>query len=200
MHRGALWMHALVENLLCDASIREGRFHLNRKVASLPDIVAEVEPVVVPLLTRRRQRLSLPREIPVSEVVADPRRIGQVLVNFLSNASKYSPVDSDIEISLVPQGAYVRAEVLDRGPGIPKGDETRLFESFYRNAVAQTSGQVGAGLGLSIARAIVEAHAGRYGVENRVGGGACFWFELPTPAVFGASGDESEIEIGEGRR
>jgi signal transduction histidine kinase len=151
-------------------------------------------------MKRRRQELTFQSEVLVSDVIAHSRRIGQVLVNFLSNASKYSPEGTPIEVSLVPRGKYVRAEVLDRGPGISSGDETRLFEAFYRTVLAHSSGQVRAGLGLSIAKTIVEAHAGRCGAENRPDGGACFWFELPTPAALGASGDEAEIEIGERRR
>jgi len=200
MHRGALWMHTLVENLLCDASIREGRFHLNRKIVSLLDIVAEVQPVVAPLLKRRRQRLEFESSILIPDVIADPRRIGQVLVNFLSNASKYSPDDSAIGISLTLKGSYARAEVSDRGPGIPKGDETRLFESFYRTPAAHSSSEAGVGLGLSIVKTILEAHAGRCGAENRPDGGASFWFELPTPAALGTTGEEPETEIGERRR
>jgi two-component system sensor histidine kinase KdpD len=199
MHRGALWLHALVENLLCDATIREGRFHLTRQEVSLAEIVSDVEPVIAPLLRRRGQRLTL-EAIAIPHVLADPRRIGQVLVNLITNACKYGAENSAIDISLTAKGTYVRVAIADRGPGIPAGDETRVFDTFFRTAAARGSGEAGVGLGLSIVKAIVEAHVGRYGAYNRPEGGACFWFELPTATAFASTDDAPETEIGEGRR
>ncbi len=199
MHRGAVWLHALVENLLCDATIRDGRFNLNRQPVSLPDVVVDIQPVVEPLVRRRAQHVLFePGDVP--DVLADPRRIGQVLVNLISNASKYGAASSPITIGLERRGDYVRTSVADEGPGIPPGDETRLFDAFFRGATAHRSAEPGVGLGLSIVRSLIEAHHGNYGVYNRREGGACFWFDLPTPATFSSSGDEPETEIGEGRR
>ncbi len=192
MHRGALWLHALVENLLCDATIREGRFQIHRQRVPFADIVAEVEPIVTPLLLRGRQRLDIHSEQPSQLVHADPRRIGQVLVNLLSNAARYGREGSPIELTVSAVARSVFVAVADRGPGLRSGDMNRVFEPFYRAGAADHSGQPGAGLGLSIVKFIVEAHGGQIGAFNRDGGGACFWFELP-------SADANEIGSG-GRR
>jgi signal transduction histidine kinase len=81
----------------------------------------------------------------------------------------------------------IRVSVADRGPGIAAEQAQRLFEAYYRSPSTANSGKDGVGLGLSIVKSIVEAHAGRVGVESRKGGGARFWFELPTVGAAPAS-------------
>jgi two-component system sensor histidine kinase KdpD len=179
MHRGALWLHGLVENLLCAATIRDGRFQVHRQTVALEDVIDEVRPVVAPLLGQKGQRLETSNKGAIPEISADPRRIGQVLVNLIGNASKYTDDSSPIELSVAIHGESVRVTVADRGPGIPAGTEDQLFEPFYRAGSAARSAKEGVGLGLSIVRSIVDAHDGRVGAVNRPGGGACFWFELP---------------------
>jgi two-component system sensor histidine kinase KdpD len=99
-----------------------------------------------------------------------------VFINLLENAVKYTPPGTLIEIGASATDGEITVEVADRGPGLPPGDVERAFEKFYRGApdVAR-----GAGLGLAICRAIVEAHGGRIWAENRVGGGVAFRFTLP---------------------
>jgi two-component system sensor histidine kinase KdpD len=101
--------------------------------------------------------------------------IEQALINLLENAAKYST--GPIDISATVRGREVVVEVADRGPGIPPGEETRVFEKFHR--AAREGGTEGVGLGLTICRAIVSAHGGRIWVQNRPGGGASFQFALP---------------------
>jgi two-component system sensor histidine kinase KdpD len=179
MHRGALWLHGLVENLLCAATIRDGHFQIHRQTVAMEDVIDEVRPVVAPLLGQKGQALEVTYRGEVPEVSADARRIGQVLVNLVSNASKYTDKSSPIELRLEVRGEAVRVSVADRGPGIPSGIEDQLFEPFYRTDAAAGSTKAGVGLGLSIVRSIVEAHDGNVGAKNRRGGGACFWFDLP---------------------
>jgi two-component system sensor histidine kinase KdpD len=183
MHRGALWLHGLVENLLCAATIRDGRFQIHRQTVALEDVIEEVQPVVAPILKQKGQWLEIsPRNV-IPDIAADPRRLGQVLVNLIGNASKYTDARSAIELLLDVRGQWIRVTVADRGPGIPIGGESELFEPFHRSSAAAHSAKEGVGLGLSIVRSIVEAHDGRVGAENRRGGGACFWFELPRPVL-----------------
>ena len=183
LHRGALWLQCLVENLLCAATIREGHFQLQPQPIRLMDVVREVQPVVQPLLAQKAQRLRLlPRGRDV-EVSADPRRIGQVLVNLISNASKFSAADTSIDVMHAVRGDVVRVTVADRGKGIPAGGGEQLFEPYCRGSEATRTGKEGMGLGLAIVKSIVEAHGGRVGSANRPGGGASFWFEL-TPRSF----------------
>lgn len=109
----------------------------------------------------------------------DPRLIDQVLTNLLDNAFKYTPDGGEIRVSSEPGESAIRVCVEDTGPGIPEKDLPRLFERFYRVDKARSREEGGTGLGLAIVKHIVERHGGKAGVENRAGGGARFWFELP---------------------
>jgi two-component system sensor histidine kinase KdpD len=178
-------------------------------MVSLADVIEEVRPAVVPVLKPRRQRLRVrcPGHLP--DLHADGRRLGQVLVNLLLNASKFSGPGTPIDLQVTrlttrvppsqrdPAGqpgpggqsaqsgqaaqasSWLRTTVADRGPGLPPGREATLFEPFYRDPEAVRRGTEGVGLGLAIVRAIVLAHGGQVGAANRRGGGACFWFDLP---------------------
>jgi len=103
--------------------------------------------------------------------------IEQVFINLLENAVKYTPAGTAIEISATAMDGMVRVEVADRGPGLPAGEETKVFEKFYR--VPGATATSGIGLGLTISRGIITAHGGRIWAENRAGGGAAFHFTLP---------------------
>jgi two-component system sensor histidine kinase KdpD len=179
IHRGALWLQGLVENLLCAATIREGHFRIQPQPISLLDLVWEIRPVVEPLLAQKVQRLRLSSRGIIPAVSGDGRRIGQALVNLISNAGKFAGHGTPIDVMLSTQGDYVRVAVADRGPGIPPASRGQLFEPFYRAAAAAQSGKEGVGLGLAIVKSIVAAHGGRAGADNRRGGGARFWLELP---------------------
>ncbi|MDQ3808985.1 MAG: ATP-binding protein [Chloroflexota bacterium] len=180
IHRRTLWLQGLVENLLAAATIREGRLHLYRQSLSLSDLLADVQAVVGPLLAQRGQhlRVRLPQRLP--EVLVDSRRLGQVLINLILNASKFGQANTSIDLTISVCGTHVRVAVADRGPGVRPEEAERLFEPYYRAAATLGSGKDGLGLGLSIVKSIVEAHGGRVGVSSRRGGGARFWFELPT--------------------
>jgi signal transduction histidine kinase len=112
-------------------------------------------------------------------VEADPRKIEQVMENLLSNAIKFSPPGTTVTMTLIPMGAQVRIEVRDQGPGIPEAEQGKLFQPFQRTSVKPTGGEESSGLGLAIARRIVEAHGGRIGVESVVGSGSTFFVNLP---------------------
>ena len=180
MHRQALWLQGLVENLLCATVLGEGRFEIHPQPIMLGEILQEVRPVVEPLLAHKGQRLRLAVGRANREVAVDWRRIGQVLVNLITNAGKYAGWDTVIDVTCGIRGQAVRVTVADRGPGLPAGSGGgRLFAAFARGAEDARSGKEGLGLGLAIVKAIVEAHGGRVGADNRRGGGSCFWFELP---------------------
>jgi signal transduction histidine kinase len=112
-----------------------------------------------------------------SVLISRPR-IDQVFSNFISNAVKYSPANGTITLSAKRDPAQgVRFSVKDEGSGIAANVHRRIFDKFYR--VSETSGEEGAGLGLSIAREIVLAHSGTIGVESEPGHGSEFFFTLP---------------------
>jgi signal transduction histidine kinase len=190
IHCRALWLQELVENLLCAAGMREGRLTLHVQPLNLLEAVAEVRQVVSPLLRRRGQRLRIMDSAPAGppEVRADGRRLGQVLVNLILNASKFSPPGRPIDVILSAPDGSLRVTVADRGPGVPGELAERLFDPFYRAPsvpVAPGSAGLGAtapegvGLGLAIVKEIITRHGGRVGVGPRRGGGSRFWFELP---------------------
>lgn len=176
IHLSAAGLQALVDNLLESVNIEAGHFALSRRPVHLNRVLAEAIRLVQPLLDRRRQLLSLTEPLRLPRVLADPTRLTQVVINLLSNASKYSPLDSTIEVSLAQDGDRVRVAVADQGPGVPLEDRGRLFRRFVRS---RSSEQAGIGLGLSVVRRIIEEHHGAVGVEDRPGGGAVFWFTLP---------------------
>ena len=179
MHRRTLWLQGLVENLLCAATIREGGLQLHRQSLSVSDVLADVEAVVDPLLAQRNQRLRVRVASRLPEVLADCRRLGQVLVNLILNASKFSPLGTSVDVSIGLRHGSVHVSVADRGPGVPPELGERLFEPYYRAPGTSANAKDGVGLGLSIVKSIVEAHGGHVGVESRRGGGARFSFSIP---------------------
>jgi len=179
LHVGILKLHTLVNNLLEGASIEAGRFGVSARPASLEDIVAEAVRTMQPLLERQDQQLAIDLPDGALVVRADPRRTTQVLVNLLSNASRYGPDDSEIVLGAVQLADHVRVRVADRGPGIPPDKAASVFHRFVYPGAGDDRSRYGAGLGLSVVKAIVEAQGGSVGVLPRDGGGSEFWFTIP---------------------
>ncbi len=169
----ALRLSRLVGNLL-DMTRLESGMELRRDLYPLEEIVGAALQRLEPQLAGRDVTASVPEDLPLVNV--DDVLLGQVLVNLLENAAKYSPAGSAIEITASATPAAVQMEVRDRGPGFAPGEEKRLFEKFYRG---KSEGVRGAGLGLAICRAIVTAHRGSIEALHREGGGAIFRIRLP---------------------
>lgn len=117
------------------------------------------------------------------DVFADQDRIVQVLVNFLSNAIKFSPKGSTIGVTAKASGDLVEVRVKDRGRGIPKDQLQLVFERFHQVTKTDASEKGGTGLGLAICKAIIEAHGGVIGADSVEGAGSTFWFKIPLPGV-----------------
>lgn len=180
IHLSVTGLQTLIDNLLESLSIEAGRFKVRKRPSDLNKVIFDAARVMRPLLDRRQQNLTLEIAADRSPISIDPTRLTQVLVNLLSNASKYSPAKQTIEVHVerVDDG-LLRIAVLDRGPGIPTGDRENLFQRFVRLSTQDTA-QYGIGLGLSVVKAIVEEHGGEVGVDERPGGGSIFWFTLPS--------------------
>jgi two-component system phosphate regulon sensor histidine kinase PhoR len=116
-------------------------------------------------------------------VAADPVRIGQVIDNLISNALKFTPAGGRIELRARAHADRAVVEIADTGHGISASEQRRLFERFYRTSRAQNDAVPGVGLGLSIAKAIVEAHGGSIACTSVEGEGSTFSIELPLASV-----------------
>jgi two-component system sensor histidine kinase KdpD len=167
----------LVTDLLDLTRIESGGFLLQKEWYPLQEIVGNALEHLRGRLDGRRVDVGLPREPLLVEM--DGVLVEQVMLNLLENAAKHTPPGTPVEIRVAAEPKEVVVEVLDRGPGIPRGQEQRIFERFYR---LPTTAAEGAGLGLALCRAIVQAHGGRIEAEGRTGGGAVFRFSLPREA------------------
>jgi two-component system phosphate regulon sensor histidine kinase PhoR len=136
-------------------------------------------------LFAERQGLRIELDLPdrVSPVRGDEDRLGQVLVNLLHNAVKFSPNGGEIVVGVREEEGQIRIWVRDPGMGVPRADLTRIFERFYKVDRARVRGRGGTGLGLSISRHVVESHGGRIWAESEEGSGSTFIFTLPLAAV-----------------
>ncbi|MHB1416804.1 MAG: sensor histidine kinase, partial [Chloroflexota bacterium] len=122
-----------------------------------------------------RLRVEAPQ--PVPPVLADPERVERVVVNLVTNALKYSTPGKPVVVRVQPSDGEAMVSVIDEGPGISSEELPHLFQRYRRAAAGNKAG--GLGLGLYIARLIVEAHGGRIWVESEVGKGSTFSFTLP---------------------
>ncbi len=179
LHFSVTSLQTLVDNLLESVSIEAGRFRIRRRPTDMQALVTEAAALMKPLLERRNQALitRLPDHLP--ELFVDPVRITQVIVNLLSNASKYGPADEPIELCLELKGAdRLDVSVSDRGSGISPEDKKNIFRRFVRLDESDHA-QYGMGLGLWVVKTIVEGHGGTVGLEERPGGGSTFRFTIP---------------------
>jgi signal transduction histidine kinase len=181
VRRHTAGLQALVENLLDLGSLRAGRFRVHPQPTPLGPVLHEAAATVEPLLRHRRQRVEVAVAAPEPVALVDPRRLQQVLVNLLSNASKYGPEGDAIRLAAAPRDGAVHIEVADRGPGIPPEEQAQLFEAYFRSATASRA-VPGVGLGLAIVKAIVDAHGGEVGVESALGQATRFWLRVPAAA------------------
>lgn len=172
-------MNRLIHDLLDLSSIEAGRLSLQPDKCDVQPLVGEVVELLEPLASEKG--ISLVAEVPQSCcVICDRERIAQVLSNLIGNAIKFSPNQSRVEISAEELGEAVRLSVKDQGPGIPADHMPQIFDRYWR---PNNSGSPGSGLGLHIAKAIVEAHHEVLRVQSEVNQGSTFYFTLPIVAV-----------------
>jgi len=169
----------LVEELLEVSRLEMHKFELSVQPENLVTIVQETVANQQQAARTRHVELVLPPD-EVVPVIADAGRVGQVLTNYLANALKYAPVDQAVSVRLEVAESSARVSVRDQGMGLAPEQQQRVWERFYQVAAPGRQGPDGGlGLGLAIARAIVEQHQGQVGVESAPGQGSTFWFTLP---------------------
>jgi len=166
-------LNAIIRNILDMTRLESGAITVKKEWQSPEEIIGAVLNRFSEKLKDHPVSTNLPSDLPL--VPFDPLLIEQVLMNLLDNAVKYTPPGTPLDLYASIKGDNLQIELADRGPGITSGEEKRIFEKFVRGSVSRG----GIGLGLTICKAIIDAHGGRIWAENRPGGGAVFRFTLP---------------------
>jgi two-component system sensor histidine kinase KdpD len=205
IHEEALRMNGLVTNLLDMARLEAGGVRLNRQWSMLEEIVGAALRACRRTLAGHPVQVHVPPELPLLQL--DAVLMERLFANLFENAAKYTPPSTALAIdaTLVRDGGrqYVKVSVDDNGPGLPSGMETRVFDKFTRGE--KESAKTGIGLGLAICRAIVDAHGGSIGAENRIDTdgnviGARFSFMLPADETRPAEAPPAELWSDDGEQ
>ena len=178
IHAQSKRLDNIVSDLLKLSSLESYAVEVNKSEVRLKDLgdslIAGLDSVF------RAKKASVSNTIPAGLAVkADPEKLGQVFVNLLDNAVKFSTENAKVEISAVELPERVKVTVKDSGIGIPQEHLPRVFERFYRADKARSREMGGTGLGLSIVKHVIDLHGGSVGVESAEGRGSEFWFTLP---------------------
>jgi len=174
--RNAERLLRLVEDLLLKA--QAGAIALEKTDVDLATIVEQCIQAGVPVAAARGITLGYETE-ELPPISVDRVRMGQLIDNLVSNALKFTPPGGRVDVRAFTRGSGVRIEVADTGVGIPEGEQDRLFERFYRTEHAQSEAVPGVGLGLSIAKAIVDAHGGAISCRSTEDAGTTFVVDVP---------------------
>jgi two-component system sensor histidine kinase KdpD len=186
----AEYLNRLVSNLLDLSRIEAGALRPDKDWHDIAGLIDDVLGRLRPVTSAHNVAIDVPDALP--PVSLDYLEIGDVLFNLIENAAKYAAEGTEISVSARQVATEVRVEVADRGAGVPPEDLPRLFDPFYRVRKPEARPK-GMGLGLAVAKGLVEAHGGRIWAENREGGGARFIFTLPLAArAIEAEGQERE--------
>lgn len=175
LHDESRRLSALMERFLDVGRVEDDAFELDLRPVDIVELLREQSELT--LSAAKDHLLVLALERPRLAVLADRDRLAQVLGKLMANAVKYSPGGGTVEVIARTVDGVVRVEIADRGIGIPEDDQSQIFKKFFRGRAAE-HGIPGTGLGLAVAREIVEAHGGRIGFESTPGRGSTFWIEL----------------------
>lgn len=174
-------MLRLIEDLLDVARIQAGKAALVMRPQDYGAVIREV--VGAMAVSAEGAGIVLEREVPAALAGAlDAGRVTQVLTNLIANAIKFTAPGGRVEVHAYRRDRFIVTEVRDTGCGIPPGAADRIFQKFEQVDMSATRTKGGIGLGLAIARGLVEAHGGTIGVESAEGRGSTFWFTLPVAA------------------
>jgi signal transduction histidine kinase len=177
VRRAADRMNRMIQDLLDVKRMESGRLSIEAKPESAASLVNDTVEMLRPIATGSSIILEADVVDNLLPVVADAARIQQVLSNLVGNAVKFTPRDGRVIVCAEAIDGGVRFGVIDNGPGIPPDQVPHIFGRFWQ---AMPSDRRGIGLGLAIAKGIVEAHGGMIWVESHVGLGSTFYFTLPS--------------------
>lgn len=172
-------MKDLIDDLLSITQVESGRIDLRKTPVKAVEYLSALEREYSLLAETKNSRLDVvyPPEGTIIEI--DQARVKQVLVNLLSNALKFSPPGSTIQLRLTVDGTTLLFEVIDQGPGVPDTEIPLLFKPFQKLTPRPTSGEPSSGLGLAISKQLVGLHGGEIGMKKVPTGGSNFWVSLP---------------------
>jgi len=183
LHNKTLLVSRLVDDLHQLALADAGQLSVQKSECDLSRLFAHIQATVGVQLEDSGIRffVEIPNDLPKAE--ADSQRIEQVILNLLSNATRHTPTGGTIRVVAQPtEGPSIQVSVCNTGSGLSNEDLAHVFDRFYRAEPSRSREEGGAGLGLAIAKALIEAHGGRIWAENAPEGGACFHFTLPRSA------------------
>ncbi len=171
----------LIDDLFQMAQLDAGGLALHREPGSLSDLISDTLESFSELAGRQGVELEGQVNPEADPVLMDTERIGRVLNNLVGNALRHTPEGGSVKVCARREKGSVWVEVSDTGEGIQPEDLPYVFDRFYRGEKSRNRSTGGAGLGLAIARGIIEAHGGQISVDSLLGKGACFTFTLPSP-------------------
>jgi len=176
--RAGKQMNRLIEDLLDTVHLQSGKLSLDLEDVEVCSVLRQAEETFRPMAEKRR--IQLKSNVPPDKiwVHADPLRVSQVLGNLLGNALKFTPENGSVMYGATVSNGDIAFYVTDTGPGVPEEQRAHLFEQFWQ---ARKNDKRGVGLGLTIAKGIVDAHGGRIWCDSKVGSGSTFSFTLPAP-------------------
>ncbi len=176
IHGSGLHLLELINEVLDLARVEAGKLDLRPSMFDIDALIRHTIETMRPLADRKSIKLETDTEGRL-DIEADQGRIRQVVFNLLSNAIKFTPTDGSVRVEMVRDGDFVRIGVVDTGPGIEPAEQATIFEAFKQSTAA--IGQEGTGLGLTLARQLVEAHGGGIAVQSELGHGSRFSVVLP---------------------
>jgi PAS domain S-box-containing protein len=182
VERNSRRLHRLVGDLLFVAQVEAGRLSLDRTAVPVDRVVSECVEAARPRAEEAGVALSATVG-PVGHCDGDPDRLGQMLDNLVSNAIKFTPEGGSVDVALTSRRGRALVEIRDSGVGIPADEQDRLFQRFFRSSTATERAIPGVGLGLTISRAIADAHDGTITFTSEEGRGTTFRVDLPLAAA-----------------
>ncbi|EIM8288029.1 PAS domain-containing protein [Listeria monocytogenes] len=176
-------LHRLIMDILALSRIEQNPVAENVELVDVDEVIEQSARTIFEMATEKNIRVTIPEKTSASVMIETDRdKLQQIIINLLSNAINYTPVDGKVEVKLIEQEAEVIIEVTDNGIGIPAKDIDRVFERFYRVDKARSRQSGGTGLGLSIVKHLVENCGGRIEVESQEEVGSTFRVTLPKKA------------------